>query len=438
MGGRTHAANVESDASSVCASRLPRRDSSSMRILFLSPTGQRGGAERSLLDLMASLRAARPDWSLQLIVGEGGPLVGLAEAMGVATTLIPVPAALTVIGDAGAGGPAGNSIGQKQLLGKLLMAFPATVGYVSKLRRAIRAAAPEVVHSNGAKMHVLGAWATPRGLPLVWHIHDYVSSRPLMSRLLRAHARRCSAALAISDSVASDVNHVCGPRMRRVYPVHNAIDLKEFCPEGPKTDLDELAGMALAENGVVRIGLLATMARWKGQEVFLKAISMLPKDLPFRAYIVGGPLYRTPGSQYQVEELSGLAARLGISDRVGFAGFVDDPAAGIRSLDVVVHASTEPEPFGRVIVEGMACGRAVVASAAGGASELISDGVNALGHPPGDAAALARCLAELIANPGLRARLGKAGRETAERRFDRTLLASKCIPLYREVASGPS
>jgi glycosyltransferase involved in cell wall biosynthesis len=437
MGGRTHAATVESDASSDSSGLLPRRDSPSMRILFLSPSGQCGGAERCLLDLMASLRAARPDWSLQLIVGDGGPLVGLAEAMGVATTLIPFPAALTVIGDASAGGPAGNSIGQKQVLGKLLMVFPATVGYVSKLRRAIRAAAPEVVHSNGAKMHVLGAWATPRGLPLLWHIHDYVSSRPLMSRLLRAHARRCSAALAISDSVASDVNRVCGPRLR-VYPVHNAIDLNEFCPEGPKIDLDELAGIAHMENGVVRIGLLATMARWKGQEVFLKAVSMLRKDLPFRAYVIGGPLYHTPGSQYQVDELKGIAAQLGISHRVGFVGFVDDPAAAIRSLDVVVHASTEPEPFGRVIVEGMACGRAVVASAAGGASELISNGVNALGHPPGDAAALARCLAELIANPGLRARLGKAGRETAERRFDRTLLASKCVPLYYEVASGPS
>jgi len=315
------------------------------------------------------------------------------------------------------------------------MAIPETGAYILRLRSAISAAAPHVVHTNGFKMHVLGPWAMPCGLPLVWNIRDYVSTRPVMSRLMRAQAARCSVAVTNSESVANDLRAVFGVRQRRVFTVHNAIDLEQFCPKGDTFDLDGMAKMSRSENGVVRVGLVAAMARWKGHEVFLKALSMLPNTIPFRGYVIGGPLYRTAGSQYQLDELRQAAAQLGISDRVGFPGFVSDPAAAMRSLDIVVHASTKPEPFGRVIVEGMACGRAVVASLIGGASEVVSEGVNALGHRPGDAASLACCLGTLIANPSLRASLGKAGRNSAEHRFDRVLLAKKFVPIYREVAS---
>ena len=107
----------------------------------------------------------------------------------------------------------------------------------------------------------------------------------------------------------------------------------------------------------------------------------------------------------------------------------------MRSLDILVHASTQPEPFGLVIVEGMACGRAVIVSEAGGAMELIEAGINALGHPPGDAVRLSERLTELATDPGLRARLGKAGRATAEQRFNRTRLAGELIPIYNRVTT---
>src|SRR6185295_16036858 len=94
-------------------------------------------------------------------------------------------------------------------------------------------------------------------------------------------------------------------------------------------------------------------------------------ELPFRAYIIGGPIYQTGGSQYSLEELCQEAERLGLSRRVVFTGFAVDPAAALRALDVIVHASTEPEPFGMVIVEGMACGKPVVASESSGAAELF-------------------------------------------------------------------
>jgi glycosyltransferase involved in cell wall biosynthesis len=98
---------------------------------------------------------------------------------------------------------------------------------------------------------------------------------------------------------------------------------------------------------------------------------------------------------------------------------------------VVVHASTGPEPFGLVIAEAMACGRAVVSSAAGGAAEIITPGVDALAHTPGDADELARCIVRLTSDASLRAALGRAAHATARARFDRSRLAAEWVPIYR-------
>jgi glycosyltransferase involved in cell wall biosynthesis len=116
---------------------------------------------------------------------------------------------------------------------------------------------------------------------------------------------------------------------------------------------------------------------------------------------------------------------------VGFTGYIDRPESALRALDIVVHASTEPEPFGLVIAEAMACGRPLVASAIGGAAEIVRVGVDALTHPAGDARMLASRILELATDSCLRARLGQAGRATAERRFDQARLAAEIVPIYR-------
>jgi len=115
---------------------------------------------------------------------------------------------------------------------------------------------------------------------------------------------------------------------------------------------------------------------------------------------------------------------------------VAEPDAALRALDIVVHASTAPEPFGLVIAEAMACERAVIVSAAGGAAEIITDNVDAVGHAPGDADALASRIIALAADAGWRARIARAARATALRSFDRARLAADLVPLYRELA-GP-
>jgi glycosyltransferase involved in cell wall biosynthesis len=397
-------------------------------IVFLSPTGQTGGAEAALHELLAGLRESHPSWSLRLIVASDGPLVARVEALGVPVQILPFPASLARLGDWGLG----RGFWRRLLfLGRCLgIALPA-VGYLRQLRRLLRTSSPQVIHTNGLKMHVLGAWARPRGSAVLWHLHDYAGRRPLAARLLRRSAHHCSAIVANSTSVAEDMRRVCGDAVA-IYPVWNAVDLTRFSPSGPRADLDALAGLATVE-GVLRVGLVATFARWKGHETFLKAFAMLPSSVPVRGYIVGGPLYETSGSQVSVGEMRALVASLGLESRVGFTGFVQDAGSVMRALDIVVHASTDPEPFGLVIAEAMACGKPVVASRAGGAAELIEPGVNALAHEPGDATALARCLADLIRDAGLRERLGRAALHAAHQRFTRCRLASQLGLIYESL-----
>ncbi|PYS48321.1 MAG: glycosyl transferase family 1 [Acidobacteria bacterium] len=406
-----------------------------MRIVFLNTTGQIGGAERSLLDFMASLRQAQPAWPLSLVNGNSGPFVEACDGIGVPVCVERLPEELARLGDAGAGGPAGRELSKAVLLGRLALASAAALRYTRNLRRTLEELKPDLIHTNGFKMHVLGAWAKPTGVPLVWHIHDYVSSRVVMAKLLRMFAGRCTAAIANSASVAEDLQSVLNLRMP-LHEVWNGVDLNEFSPDGPELDLDALSGLAPAGRGVVRVGLVGTLAKWKGHDVFLRALSMLPAKLPVRGYIVGGPLYQTDASQWRLADLKQQAAQLGLAGRVGFTGFVRRSAEAMRSLDVVVHASTKPEPFGLVIIEAMACRRALIASRGGGANEIIRDGVNALAHTPGHAEDLAGLIVRLAHDPKLREKLGEAGRQTAERHFDRARLGLELAPIYQSIMSA--
>ena len=217
-----------------------------------------------------------------------------------------------------------------------------------------------------------------------------------------------------------------------VHIVPNAIDTQHYCP-GPAdpTLLDRLADMT--HRPCLRVGLVATYANWKGHDIFLKAAARVLRaqsDLPLRFYIVGGPIYQTHRSQFDRAELQCLASSLGISSDVGFVDFQLDIRPIYRALDVVVHASTRPEPFGLAIIEAMACGKPVIVSEAGGAAEIIRPGHDALGVPPGEVEALANAMLALLGSASWRATLGANGRRTVCERFDQERFASQMFDLF--------
>lgn len=398
-------------------------------VLLASSVGVIGGAERVLLACGRALREHEPTVGRSaLLLGEG-PLGAALEREGVHVRSVPLPPRLSSAGDSRLRGrSAWTRVGAAFAFATRV---PATLAFVRRLRRAVAEVAPTLVHVHGLKALLLVARALPPGTPLVWHVHDFVSERPMAARLLRRTARRVTRAVAVSEAVRHDLARVA-PDVP-VSVVHNGVDLDRFSPaDRDGSALDRLAGLADASRSVVRVGLVAAYADWKGHEVFLRALARTGPQV--RAYLVGGPLYATPGSQTSLPRLRDLAASLGLADRVGFVPFQDDPADVYRMLDVVVHASTRPEPFGLTIVEAMACGRAVVVAAAGGALELFEEGETAIGHPPGDAEALAQAIDRLAHDPVARARLGRTARAAVEARFGHARFARELLAVYAEVA----
>jgi glycosyltransferase involved in cell wall biosynthesis len=402
-----------------------------MRITFLSASDQLGGSEIALLDMIAAIGRLRPEWKIHLILPGRGPLLDRAEASGADCVILPLPKSLARLGEFSAVNAGWSLTARLSFAARLAPVAAGLPGYLRKLRRVVRAHHPSILHTNGIKAHVLGARL--RGdLKLIWHMHEYVGGRRLTRVLLRAHLSRASAIVANSASVASDVKESLAPSAP-LHVVHNAVDLRTFTPEGSMEDLDARSGLRAPAASVVRVGLVGTFARWKGHEVFLRALAALPQEAPVRGYVIGEPVYHTSGSQYSSEELRALAEALGVTKRIGFTGFLR-AAPAMRALDIVVHPSTRPEPFGLVIAEAMACGRAVITSGTGGAAELIQPERDAIVHATGDAANLAQAIMRLASDPTLRRELGIRARASACKRFDRDRLASELVDIYERVA----
>lgn len=402
-----------------------------MRLAFVSVSGQLGGSEGVLLQLIEQIRRLRAHWDVHLVVMSEGPLAGRALALGARVTTVPLPAAVARIGEWGSRGRALRvALQVAGALGEIL-------AYRREVARALDSLQPDILHTNGFKAHAVTARMRTRAVR-VWHVHEYVSRRPLTRRLLRLYGGVPEVIVANSLSVANDVTRITAERMRRpVRVIYNGVDLDRFSPHGAVADIDAACGLPPAPEGTIRVGLVATFARWKGHETFLRALARLPEDAPVRGYIIGGAVYDTPGSQWSLDELRAKAREVGADARVGFTGFQSDAPAFLRALDVVVHASTEPEPFGLVIVEAMATGKAVVTSGTGGAEEIVTQGRTALVHRAGDSSSLAEGIERLARDASLRARIGAAGREEVLSRFQGARFGDAFVNLYESMRAHP-
>jgi len=216
---------------------------------------------------------------------------------------------------------------------------------------------------------------------------------------------------------------------KRIDVVHNGVDDAPF---------DALSGVSQAQlreriglpRDVFLVGAFSRLARWKGQHVLLEAL-LRERDL--HAAFVGAPLF---GEDAYDAELRAFVAQHDLAERVHFLGFRHDIAACMRAVDVVAHTSITPEPFGRVVVEGMLARRPVVASRDGGVTEIVEHGENGLLCTPGDAAELAATLAALRDDAALRARLSANGAETARRRFGKARYVAAVERVLAQVAAG--
>ena len=400
-----------------------------MRVALVSVSDQLGGSEMVLLETVRQLRRLRPSWEVHVVTPGRGPMSARAADLGATIHEVAMPEPIARFGEWGSGGaPA--------LIARGTAAAAALPAYESRFRAALRAIRPDVLHSNGFKAHVLCARAAT-GARSVWHLHEYVAARALTSRLLRMYAPRCDHWIANSESVAADVRTALGPPFSsRGVVIPNGVDLDTFRPDGPTLDLDALSGLTAAPGPVLRVGLVGTFSRWKGHEVFIQAIARLPLELAVRGYVVGGPLYDTAGSQWTLEELRAFTRSAGCESRLGFTGFQPDAPAALRSLDVVVHASTSPEPFGLVLIEAMACGRPLVTTGLGGSGEIVRDGVNAAIYVAHDPSSLASVIERLARSREERDGLAGRARATVEDRYSVGSFGQAIVVEYERCAGA--
>jgi glycosyltransferase involved in cell wall biosynthesis len=343
---------------------------STERVLFVDHTGQIGGAELILLDVVDGWRQS------SVFLFENGPL---GEAMAAKR--------LNLIRSKW-----GSGLSQFRRDSSPLAAIPLAgrlFAIVAEIARAARA--HDVIYANSQKAFVLAAIANVAvRRPLIWHLHDIISADHFGAAQRRMQvllANTCASKVIVPSQAAAAAFVAAGGRRGLIEIVPNGLSI-----EPDRHSPDELR-RALGLPAGPLVGVFSRLAAWKGQHILVQALAELPG---VNCIIAGDALF---GETEYAARLSRMVAELGLGDRVRFLGHRDDVPKLMKAVDVMVHPSIDPEPFGRTLVEAMLAGVPVVATNAGAAPDILEDGKAGTLIPPNDPHALAGALAAVLAKP---------------------------------------
>jgi glycosyltransferase involved in cell wall biosynthesis len=366
-----------------------------MRVLAVDQSGVLGGAELSLLEVMKNMRGTN-----ETVLFDDGPFRIALEAVGLKVDVLDGAALGGLSKDGGMKRPGAGMIG----------------GVMGLVRATLeKSRNSDVIYVNTQRAMVVGAIA---GLisrrPVVWHLRDIVSPEHFGKTQLTI-IKWCTKLMlerVIANSTASAVALTALTRLKeeRLDVVFNGISAEPFTELESVAQHELRARFSLPQDAFL-VGSFSRLARWKGQHILLEALLEAPE---MHAVLVGAALF---GEDAYEAELRAYVLEHGLADRVHFLGFQHDIAACMKAVDVVAHTSISPEPFGRVIIEGMLAKRPIVAARAGGVTDIVEDRENGILCTPGDVAALAGALGELSADAGLRRRLVEQGYANAISRF---------------------
>lgn len=290
-----------------------------------------------------------------------------------------------------------------------------------------------IVHTHNSKAGVIGRLAArAAGVPIIVHtvrgfsFHNKVSwfYRQLFIFLERRAARWCDMIIFISQPLMDWAHRLKVPGRTPNLKIYSGIDIEAF--QQPVDSSAVRQSVGLADQDLV-IGIVAKLWKGKGHQILIDAFANLVRahpTVPLKLLVVGsGPLQET---------LRGQVHRLGLESQVVFAGFRSAIAAITAVLDISVLPS-DFEGMGRVVLEAMAAGKPAVGSNVGGIRELVDDGATGLLVPPGNRVKLERALDRLIGDPGLRARLGAAGRKKLTSAFSLDTMVRRTAACYRSL-----
>ncbi len=362
-----------------------------MKILFLDQSGNLGGAELNLLDLGKFYR----DSCLVGLFADGSFREALEENQ------IPV-----------------RILSNQQLKISKNSDFWQSITKVGQIIPLIKEVVQlshdyDLIYANTQKAMVVGAIVSLlTRKPLIFHLHDILSPEHFsqVNRQLAVSLANRFASLVIANSHATKEAFMeAGGRNNLVEVVYNGFDLEKY------QNLEERARQLRQElnlEGSYLVGNFSRLSPWKGQHILLEALTHCPKAI---AILVGDALF---GEDEYVQELHQQVKQLGLAERVMFLGFRSDIPQLMSMCDLVVHTSIAAEPFGRVIVEAMLCQKPVIATAAGGAVELIENGQTGWLTPPKDPLKLAEIINQCQKEPATAKAISQAGKISAKQRFN--------------------
>ncbi len=418
------------------------------RVLFIDQTSQLGGAELCLRDLVLGRHGAGD----RVALFEEGRLAELLRAEGIDVVVAPMAAAVA-------------DVRRESGLRTQLAAIHGTQQQVRRMREL--ASGMSAIYVNTAKALVVASLAfRHRATPMIYHLHDIVTSSHFSraNRWVLVQLANCYAARVIANSQATaDAFIEAGGKRRLVTVIPNGFDPEPFdraiensressvgswpskrnaaAPGLSSNRLEARDGDASNSQPKARrpepiansrrpiVAVFGRLAPWKGQDVAIRAVAQLAN---VELWIVGEALF---GEDDYAEELRKLVRELDLEDRVKFLGFRDDVLELMQQADVIAHTSVAPEPFGRVVVEGMLSARPVVASRGGGAMEIIEDGNTGLLATMGDADDLARCIGRLLDDPGFAEQLATQAARTARDRYAIDRVVAQTNAVIEQVAT---
>lgn len=367
------------------------------KVLFLNGSGQPGGGEVALAQLAGAVPGAK------LVLFEAGLAQDLFRERGLDVTVVALSESVRQVSKE-------SGMPGIRVVGSVLR----HAWRISRMARDF-----DVVHCNNQKSWVVGAFATAlAGRPVVWHLHDILSTDHFSRMKIRVAVglSRWRKAKVVTNSIASrDAFVAAGGDPSRIEVLYNPVDPSPFREASPIAGFKE----SLGAGDEPVWGLFSRLASWKGQHVAIEALSRLDKG---HLVLVGAALF---GEEPWEAHLRSLVESLGLRSRVHFLGFRSDIPALLASVDGAIHASTVAEPFGLVILEAQLAGKPVVAAAAGGALEIVEPGVDGWLVPPADPSRLAEVLGSWLSDPGAAAAVGAAARARAAAKFDAVALSDR-------------
>ena len=288
-----------------------------------------------------------------------------------------------------------------------------------KLSRFVRANDIEIVHAHVARDYPLAALATGRS-----NAH-LVLTRHVLFPLRRIHKltlRRTSRVIAVSQSVAESLQSQSVFDAKKIVTIYNGIDFSKF----------ENVDARCASPQKLRIATAGHLAHIKGQEDFVRAAKLVIQHHPDTEFVIAGE--DKSSSRENRIALENLIHELGLYENVRLVGWVDDMPGFLATLDLFVSAARS-EPFGLAIVEAMAAGVPVVATASEGAREIIDDNQTGRLIPIGDVASLARTIDELLSDGTERHRLAQNAKPVVREQFSLERMVARTEEVYESTTT---